>query len=278
MSLFFNDSGRMRVGFQALVFFMFGAALILSLQTLTRMFGIAEPLPYPAVLYPLEAAGLYGISLFAFALFEDGTAAPLGLWRKGGGGFFGLGAVLGIAAIAAIFLAIWFPLRASNPLVMQWDVVKTRSFGLGLVTFLFAAIFEELGFRGFPFLALKKSLGRWGATVLLSICFVAVHPNFYHVPTAWISIFLGGVLFTQLFVLTGSLWTPIAFHFLWNFSQYVIFPLSGRDRALIAIANFDPTAHGLAEGIEESRWAAGVLALAVVVAEVVLYRRKKSAR
>ena len=274
MTLFLNNTGRMRAGFQVLVFYLFGLVLAVVLQTVLKIFGPASSLAYQAVLYPLEAAGLFGISVLAFSLLSDGNVAPLGLQSASAVRSGACGAVSALVAISVVFVALWWPLRAACPLGVEWRLVSSKPFWLGLITFFFAAAFEELGFRGFPFLVLRKSMGRWGATAFLSVLFVGVHPNFYHSPAALITIFLGGILLTQLFVLTGSLWGAIGFHFLWNFSQYIVFPLPGQGRSLIRARDFDPAMHGLTVGIEESWWAAGVLLVLVVCAEGFLWRQR----
>ncbi len=275
MSVWLNERGRLRAGFQILVFYSSSLAVTFFIQEMVGTLGIADALAHQAVLYPLEAASLYALSVLAFALFQGSTAKPLGLGRKSSWWIFGCSAMAGLVAMALIFLAMWFPIRDQSSFLIDSRVLTSKPFYLGLIAFFFAAAFEELGFRGFPFLVLRQPLGRWWATVLLSVLFVAAHPGFYHSRPAWAAIFLGGVFFTQLFVLTGNLWSSIGFHFFWNFSQYVLFPLPGRTESLIQAAHFEPGKQGIFTGVEESWWASGLLLIMVVIAEWWIRKRAR---
>jgi hypothetical protein len=106
-------------------------------------------------------------------------------------------------------------------------------FGAVAVLLLFGALMEELSFRGYPFQKLTETFGAFGAVVLLSALFGAVH---LHNPGAhgWLSwsffnTLAVGVVFALARIRTGSLWFPFGLHFSWNLFQGVVFglPVSG---------------------------------------------------
>jgi uncharacterized protein len=96
---------------------------------------------------------------------------------------------------------------------------------------LFAAVSEELIFRGILFRWIEEFGGSWAALLLTSAFFVAAHlhnPN--SSPVAAIGIaFEAGVMLGAAYMLTRSLWLPMGLHAAWNFTQGEIYdiPVSG---------------------------------------------------
>jgi membrane protease YdiL (CAAX protease family) len=96
---------------------------------------------------------------------------------------------------------------------------------------LFAAVSEELIFRGILFRWLEEFGGSWVALLLTSAFFGAAHlmnPNAS--PIAAIGIALeAGVMLGAAYMLTRSLWLPMGIHAAWNFAQGEIYdiPVSG---------------------------------------------------
>jgi hypothetical protein len=82
-----------------------------------------------------------------------------------------------------------------------------------------AALFEELVFRGYPFMVLRESAGPVVALVVTAVAFGAAHvdnPGVGVVPVAMVilaGLFLGAVL-----LVTGSLWAAVAAHLAWNWT------------------------------------------------------------
>jgi CAAX protease family protein len=273
MSLFFNSADEIRPEFRAILFYMFAVLVLAVSQTVVKLAGMGDGTVYQALVYPLEAIGLFGLSNIAFRKFDHRSSGPLGFLHRRAGLLLLEGSLGGIAAIAVVFFGVWFPVREAGVLAVLPSAVFRHEFLLWLIIFFFAAAVEEMGFRGYPFVALRASLRRWGASVILSLLFVASHPNFYHSTVAILSTFLGGIVFTQLFVLAESLWFPIGFHFGWNVGQALVFPLHGRTATLVTVSNFDPAALGLTEGAEQSKYAAAVLLILAIVTEVLLRRK-----
>jgi membrane protease YdiL (CAAX protease family) len=96
---------------------------------------------------------------------------------------------------------------------------------------IFAAISEELVFRGILFRWIEEFGGSWMALLLTSAFFGAAHlanPNASPVAAVGIA-FEAGVMLGAAYMLTRSLWLPMGIHAAWNFTQGEIFdiPVSG---------------------------------------------------
>ena len=276
MNIFTDASNELRPAFRMLVFFLFSLLVLAVVQTLVKLGGVTEDASYQALVYPLEAAGILAVSTIVFRLLDHGSLAALG-FRSGKAHLLGWGAFFsGVLSAGMVFTGERFSSAAQGVLRWHSEVFATRAFVLGLAIFFFAAGLEELMFRGYPFLALRRSLGRWGASMVLSLLFMGVHPSCYRPSAAVVSIFLAGIFFTQLFVLSKSLWLPIGFHFGWNLGQAWIFPFGIQNKTVIEAAGFDAKILGLSAGAEHSWWAAALFFVFVVVAELALRKQKTS--
>jgi hypothetical protein len=139
----------------------------------------------------------------------------------------GLGGVLISADVVCIAClgSIEFHVHLSTAMLMRGAAVA--------VLLLFAALLEELSFRGYPFQKLTEACGAFWAVVVLSALFGAVHLGN---PAAggWLSLgffntIAVGVLFALARIRSGSLWLPFGLHFGWNLFQGAVFglPVSG---------------------------------------------------
>ena len=134
----------------------------------------------------------------------------------------GISAFLMISfSVFLFFLAITFNADISITTRAYYQE-GTISFFIVLVIFIHA-LNEEFLFRGIVFQAL---LERFGATITVfgaSILFAVVHsfnPNYTAI--SFINTFLVNILLSVMYIQTRSLWQPIFFHFLWNFSLAVL--------------------------------------------------------
>ncbi|MGN6848461.1 MAG: lysostaphin resistance A-like protein [Sphingomicrobium sp.] len=96
---------------------------------------------------------------------------------------------------------------------------------------IFAAISEELVFRGILFRWIEEFGGSWMALLLTSAFFGAAHlanPNASPIAAIGIA-FEAGVMLGAAYMLTRSLWLPMGIHAAWNFTQGEIYdiPVSG---------------------------------------------------
>jgi len=127
-----------------------------------------------------------------------------------------------------------------------------------------AAVTEELLFRGILFRWLEQFGGSWVALVLTSAFFGAAHlsnPNASWIAATGIA-FEAGVMLGAAYMLTRSLWFPMALHAAWNFTQGEIYdiPVSGTkvDGMVDAQLSGPPLLSGGGFGLEAS-----VIAIAV---------------
>lgn len=75
-----------------------------------------------------------------------------------------------------------------------------------------APVCEEVLFRGHLHTVLKRYCGIWPAALASSLVFACAHGNL----TAALPLFLFGLVLVMLYEKTGSLWLPVASHFLFN--------------------------------------------------------------
>jgi uncharacterized protein len=132
-----------------------------------------------------------------------------------------------------------------------------------------AAAMEEVAFRGYPFQALIKAIGPWGASLALALLFGGIHlsnPNasaFGFLNTALVSILL-----SIAYLRTGYLWMPIGIHVAWNLVLGTVFglPVSGVNIFAVIVkgkAEGSPLVTGGDYGIEASLVCAIVILLGI---------------
>ncbi|MBV5314572.1 MAG: CPBP family intramembrane metalloprotease [Prolixibacteraceae bacterium] len=116
----------------------------------------------------------------------------------------------------------------------QVDVFSFSTLASGIQLFLFAAIAEELLFRGFMFQRLIHAFGNWPAQILVAGLFLLTHINNPGMTgivktLAGINIFTASILFGIAFIKTKSLAMPLGLHFMANFMQGTVlgFGVSG---------------------------------------------------
>jgi uncharacterized protein len=97
---------------------------------------------------------------------------------------------------------------------------------------LFAAVSEEMLFRGIFFRWLEEFGGSWVALLLTSDFFGAAHLfNAHASAIAALGIaFEAGIMLGAAYMLTRSLWLPMGLHAAWNFTQGEVYdiPVSGQ--------------------------------------------------
>lgn len=97
-----------------------------------------------------------------------------------------------------------------------------------LVAEVLTAVFEEVLFRGIVFRIVEERLGSWIALVISALIFGFLHlmndgSRFWDGLAVAIE---AGLLLGAAYMLTRSLWFPIAIHYAWNFTQGSIFGAS----------------------------------------------------
>ena len=93
---------------------------------------------------------------------------------------------------------------------------------VGVVTVLTAPLAEETFFRGFVFPGLMRRLGVVGAAVASGLLFAAFHVSSADTAGLVIPFTIIGVALAGLYYYTGSLWSTIGAHFLFNLISFGI--------------------------------------------------------
>jgi membrane protease YdiL (CAAX protease family) len=195
-----------------------------------------EHLPLPLLTLSAVASLLAVVVItWAFRRFLDrDTLLGLGLQRsKRWQREIGTGLALGLLLMAFIFGLEWtlgwvrvqgFAWHRQPPMTLIGILLGYASF------YILVAFSEELAFRGYILQNLREEWGTLVALLASSFLFALLHGlNPHFTPLALMGIALAGVFMAYGYLVTGSLWLPIAFHFAWNFAQGPLFsfPVSG---------------------------------------------------
>jgi CAAX protease family protein len=192
--------------------------------------------------------------------------------RKTGPREFAIGVALGWGMIVACVLPI--AIFGGLAISFSHDLASWKLLLADVVVLLFAALGEEIGFRGYPFQRLIDAVGPTGASLLMAIFFAAVHArNPWSSRMSLVVTFLSGLLLSMAYLRTRALWLPWGLHFSWNAAMGLLFglPVSG-------VSDFSPVVVSDAMG---PLWLTGggygpeasLLAVIVIFASLfVLYR------
>ena len=110
-------------------------------------------------------------------------------------------------------------LLLGRPIIPEFmiDVYRTSVYPalIWLALVIAAPVFEEIFFRGFLFEGFRHSrLGNAGAIGLTALAFASIHLQYDGYDMA--GVFVLGVLLGVMRLRTGSLWSPMLMHVLWN--------------------------------------------------------------
>lgn len=269
--LFMDDRQRLRNGWWILVFVAFVAltrVVHAPLLDALKRTGVAEawrdPLPVAFVLLATWAC----MRLRRQALSDAGLRMDLRFARE-----FAWGSALGMASLLA---AVGLMMAAG---VVQLRLDPARSAGglaWGLYAFLWAALLEELLFRGFVFQRLLDGIGTGGALWGMAALFAAGHwtnPGMEGAAriVGTVDIGLAAVMLGLAYVRTRSLALPLGLHLGWNWMQGSVlgFNVSGFEHTGWWTPVIDPGAPllgGGGVGVEGSLFsvAVGVVVIALL--------------
>ncbi len=129
-------------------------------------------------------------------------------------------AVVGIAAAIPVVLliqkgiSIWFPEAGGDRTV---EFLRERATAsdwawVTLMAVVAAPLVEEFIFRGYLYGVARRYGGRWAAVGVTSFLFAAIHLN----PVGLLPLAVLGVVFALAYELTGSVWTSVLMHVLFN--------------------------------------------------------------
>lgn len=83
---------------------------------------------------------------------------------------------------------------------------------MGITAAVVAPICEEVVFRGYLYPAVKSFVGPWMSALCTALMFSAAHGSV----SALVPLFVFGLALVALYEFTGSIWAPMAAHFLFN--------------------------------------------------------------
>jgi membrane protease YdiL (CAAX protease family) len=183
------------------------------------------------------------------------------------------GLLLGTLLIALVF-AVEGALGWLTVEGFRWQVQSPLPLLMSLLVYVLlmvaVAFYEELAYRGYILQNLNADWPVAVAVLSSSVVFGLFHglnPNVTWL--ALINVSLAGVVLAACYLLTRSLWLPMAFHFSWNVSQGAIFsyPVSGLQAQglLLTTVGGNPLITGGAFGPEGGLLATAVLCLALLL-------------
>lgn len=231
--LFLNPRGQLRNGWWIAVFF----AVFLASQWLYRpvSHGLKQLGVEKAWLAPLPVVFLLGVTWICMRLRRQ-PLSGVGLRLDAA---WGRQALWGIAFGALQMLAVTALIFAAGGVRFALDPARSiEALAQGLWFFAWAAMIEELLFRGFVFQRLVDGLGAPVALPLAAVLFAAAHlgnPGMEGgtLAVAALDMALGAMLLGLAYLRTGSLALPLGIHFGWNWTQGSVlgFDVSGLAQA-----------------------------------------------
>jgi len=254
-----------RIGLYSLLIFLFAAFLFTVIILITGAgFAFSSPrndTDFPTALVYERVLGLINNELILLLISSTTTVASTLLvtrfsikvidrrirmpvkkqvdrsWWKD----LGMGCLVGSISIGLIFaiLTAFGNLQVTGFNADFGDLEFTSNFLVALLTFICVGVYEEVVFRGYMLKNLSESFsGKWltnESAVILAVIASSMAFSILHLtnPNAnflsFINILVIGFLLCLSVLLTRRLAFAIGFHFLWNFSQGVLFgiPVSG---------------------------------------------------
>ncbi len=177
--------------------------------------------------FAISFSDCVGVSfiVYFFLKFDKMSFRSLGLK-------FNLNQMLQAFILGSIFIVLFFLFfNLSGQIVALERSFNLKEIGLTTAFLFFAALSEELLFRGYMMKMSEKFVGKNWALVISSFIFAVFHllnPNLSFV--AILEIFLAGIALGYTYYKTENIWFVTVMHFAWNFSQTILgFNVSGQD-------------------------------------------------
>ena len=145
--------------------------------------------------------------------------------------------LLGSTLVAALTILLWMLLlRAVIPFHFEAGTMTGPGLLLSVIVYLFGSIIEELGFRGVPFLQLRRAYGVVVAVAIVSLAFGFLHvlgPQAFTVAGIKTIAITGisSLLFSLGYLRTASLWAAIGLHFGMNLTLHSFLGAGDANRA-----------------------------------------------
>jgi len=245
-----------RVSFAAVK--QFGIALawlvLFTAISVGVIIGLSEAVPgWGGNTWFVARNGIYGVIGFGVAtvvvgrLLNKRSWSEMG-WRPRTGASFAHGLALGAAmATLAILLAVLLGARVS--FTGDWNVWAGIALPL-IVGLVFAALGEELAFRGYPLQRLADAISVIPAMLVVAVLFGLAHTGNDNATTfAIINISLAAIWLSLAFFSTGGMGLAWGAHLGWNAGLAVLFdaPVSGF-RFQVPVVEYTPGSQAWVDG------------------------------
>ena len=198
-------------------------------------------------------------------------------WRRSVWPQLGRGALLGVA-MAALAIGLAVVLDGARVRVTgDWNVWPRVALPL-IVGLIFAALGEELGFRGYPLRRLGDGMGVLPGMLLLAILFGLGHaknPNATVFST--VNVALAAIWLSIAFFSAGGMWLAWGAHFGWNAGLSILFdaPVSGYSFQ-VPVVEYTPGPHAWVDGGVFGPEGGVVATIALVAGTFYLLTRKRA--
>lgn len=132
----------------------------------------------------------------------------------------------------ALARLVWFPILTLLPfygIALAIGLPPSRSMMYLAINTMLVALSEEWMFRGILFQALRSRLRIWPAVALTSVLFGSIHVlnafalgDLRLAAAQAVAAMMTGLLLIALMLRTGSIWSAIVFHMVWNFGILLV--------------------------------------------------------
>ena len=222
------------------------------------------------LLFIIKETVIIAVPLIAWKVFSKRKLEDMGLGRfRINKKPFGVGLLFGILSITVVFIVI---LLTGNGYVETWEPRFTANTLLYVFVFIIVGFAEEILARGYYMSVLRQTKSMPLVVFVSAIMFSLMHMmnNAFNV-IPFINITLAGLLFTYMYLKSGSIWMSIGYHITWNYFQGCVygFPVSGIDSKGIISTQYasDTILNGGAFGPE-----GGLIVTAVILLGFVFVR------
>ena len=132
-----------------------------------------------------------------------------------------LALLLPMMLLATLLSALWMPQVEQLHSAVDLSLARSDLVGLivmGLAAVVVAPVAEELLFRGLVLRQIRQRLGPLPALLTSSLLFAAMHGD----PSQMLTYTVLGAGFGLGYLWSGSLWTPVVMHALWNLTAVIL--------------------------------------------------------
>lgn len=197
--------------------FCLGCAVILAVSS-----GYTKEISKPwstIILASFAILGAFGLTLIFLhwgkLKLSDAGVAP----GKSSAVHFVAGFIIGLFLVV---LQISLLLITGHIKLLRAAKTNVNTILISLIVYLLLAGREELAFRGYPLQSLNRTIGLWGAQIIVALIFAAEH---IVGGMSWWQALLGAgtgsILFGMAAIATRGLAAPIGLHAAWNFGQWI---------------------------------------------------------